>query len=55
MCVPIVFCRQCLIDAVVKVFVVGEDDVTANVVELDSFSIRIPCSYLRLCSQILQV
>jgi hypothetical protein len=34
MCVPIFRLWQCLINAVVEVFVVGEDNVAADVVEL---------------------
>ena len=35
MCVPVVFFGQCLVNAVVEIFVVREDDVPANIVELD--------------------
>ena len=35
MCVPVVFFGQCLVNAVVEVFVVREDDVPANIVELE--------------------
>jgi hypothetical protein len=34
MCVPVIFLGQRLVNAVVKVFVVGEDDMSANVVQL---------------------
>ena len=34
MSVPIVFTRQSFINAVVKVFVVREDDMTANIIQL---------------------
>lgn len=34
MCVPIVLIGQGLVDAVVKVLVVGEDDMAANIVQL---------------------
>ena len=34
MCVPVILLGQCLVNAVVEVFVVGENDVSANIVEL---------------------
>jgi len=34
MCVPIRLFWKCLVDAIVKVLVVGEDDMTADIVEL---------------------
>ena len=34
MCIPIVFLGQCLLYAIVEVFVVGEDDMTADIIEL---------------------
>ena len=34
MCVPIIRFGQCLVNAVVEVFVMREDDMPANVVEL---------------------
>ena len=37
--VPIVFLREGLIDAVIKIFVVGKNDMPANVVELSSLAI----------------
>lgn len=33
--VPVVLCGECLVDAVVEVLVVGEDDVSADVEELE--------------------
>ena len=36
---PVVFFRECLVDAVVKVLVVRKDDVAANVVELTACKI----------------
>jgi hypothetical protein len=33
-CVPIFHLRQCLVNAVVEVFVVREDNVAANIIEL---------------------
>ena len=38
MCIPIIFFRQCLVDAIVKVFVVGEDDMTSHIVKLQDVS-----------------
>lgn len=35
MSIPVRFVRKSLIDAIVEIFVVGEDDMAANVVELD--------------------
>ena len=35
MCVPVIGFGQCLVNAVVEVFVVREDDMPANVVELE--------------------
>jgi hypothetical protein len=35
MCIPVVFAREGLVDAVVEVLVVGEDDVTADIVQLN--------------------
>ncbi len=34
MCVPVLLPRQCFVDAVIEVFVVGEDDMAADIVEL---------------------
>lgn len=34
MCVPVILVGQCLVDTVVEIFVVGEDDMAANIVEL---------------------
>jgi hypothetical protein len=34
MSVPIILLRQCLVDTVVEVFVVGEDNVSTDIVEL---------------------
>ena len=34
MCVPVIFIGQCLGNTVVKVFIVREDDVPANIIEL---------------------
>jgi hypothetical protein len=38
MCVPIIYLRESLVNAVVEVFVVGEDDMAANIVELWNIS-----------------
>jgi len=42
MCVPIVHLWQSLVDAVIEVFVVGEDDMAANIVELLKYQ-RVTC------------
>lgn len=38
MCVPVRLPRQCFVDAVIEVFVVGEDNMTADIVELSARS-----------------
>lgn len=34
MSIPVVLLRQCLVDAVIEVFVVGKDNMSANVIKL---------------------
>ena len=34
--IPVILIRQCLIDAVVEVFVVGKDDMATDIVELQT-------------------
>jgi hypothetical protein len=40
--VPVVLFGQGLVDAVIKVLVVGEDDVTADIVELNGIILALP-------------
>lgn len=40
MCVPVIFIGQCLVNAVVEVFVVREDDMPANIVKLGACQSR---------------
>ena len=35
MCIPIILVGQCLLDAVVKIFIVREDDMPADIIELE--------------------
>ena len=41
MCVPVIFFGQCLVDAVVEIFVVREDDMAADIVELEACQGRV--------------
>ena len=38
MCVPIICSGECLVDAVVKVLVMGKDNMATDIVELNTFS-----------------
>jgi hypothetical protein len=39
MCVPVFFVGKCFVNTIVKVLVVGEDDMPADIVELDNSSV----------------